>query len=30
MIYGIYLPKEVLAKVYYQNAERLLFGLKKP
>jgi len=28
MIYGIFLPKEVLAKVYYQNAERVLYGLK--
>jgi predicted TIM-barrel fold metal-dependent hydrolase len=25
MIYGIYLPKDVLAKIYYQNAERLLY-----
>jgi predicted TIM-barrel fold metal-dependent hydrolase len=29
MIYGIYLPREVLEKVYYKNAERLLIGLKK-
>jgi predicted TIM-barrel fold metal-dependent hydrolase len=29
MIYGIFLPKEVLQKVYRKNAERLLFGLKK-
>jgi predicted TIM-barrel fold metal-dependent hydrolase len=28
MIYGIFLPKEVLAKVYYKNAERVLYGLK--
>jgi predicted TIM-barrel fold metal-dependent hydrolase len=28
MIYGVYLPKEVLAKVYYKNAERVLFGVK--
>src|SRR5205809_764802 len=27
MIYGLYLPREVLAKVYYRNAERIL-GLK--
>jgi predicted TIM-barrel fold metal-dependent hydrolase len=26
-IYGIYLPKEVLDKVYRKNAERVLFGL---
>jgi len=26
MIYGISLPKEILAKVYYQNARRLFFG----
>ncbi len=26
-IYGIYLPREVLAKVYTRNAERLLFSL---
>ena len=26
-IYGIFLPKEVLEKVYYKNAERVLFGL---
>jgi hypothetical protein len=25
-IYGIFLPPEVLQKVYYQNAERVLFG----
>ncbi len=25
MIYGVFLPKDVLAKIYYQNAERLLF-----
>ena len=28
MIYGIYLPKEVLEKVYRKNAERVLLGLK--
>jgi predicted TIM-barrel fold metal-dependent hydrolase len=28
MIYGVFLPKEVLAKVYYKNAERVLFGVK--
>jgi predicted TIM-barrel fold metal-dependent hydrolase len=28
MIYGIFLPKEVLAKVYHKNAERILYGLK--
>jgi predicted TIM-barrel fold metal-dependent hydrolase len=28
MIYGIYLPDEVLAKVYHQNAERVLFPEK--
>jgi predicted TIM-barrel fold metal-dependent hydrolase len=27
MIYGIFLPKEVLEKVYHNNAERILFGL---
>jgi predicted TIM-barrel fold metal-dependent hydrolase len=27
MIYGISLPRDVLAKVYHRNAERLLFGL---
>ena len=27
-IYGIFLPKEVLKKVYHENAERVLFGLK--
>jgi predicted TIM-barrel fold metal-dependent hydrolase len=26
-IYGIFLPREVLEKVYYKNAERVLFGL---
>jgi predicted TIM-barrel fold metal-dependent hydrolase len=30
MIYGVFLPKEVLAKLYHQNAERLLYGLKAP
>jgi len=28
MIYGVYLPKDVLAKLYNKNAERLLHGLK--
>jgi predicted TIM-barrel fold metal-dependent hydrolase len=28
MIYGIFLPPEVLAKVYHKNAEKILFGLK--
>jgi predicted TIM-barrel fold metal-dependent hydrolase len=28
MIYGVYLPKDVLAKLYYKNAERVLYGLK--
>jgi predicted TIM-barrel fold metal-dependent hydrolase len=28
MIYGIYLPRDVLEKVYQKNAERVLFGLK--
>jgi predicted TIM-barrel fold metal-dependent hydrolase len=28
MIYGVFLPKDVLEKVYYKNAERLLIGLK--
>jgi predicted TIM-barrel fold metal-dependent hydrolase len=28
MIYGIFLPKEVLAKVYYKNAEKILYGIK--
>ena len=27
-IYGIYLPPEVLDKIYRKNAERILFGLK--
>ena len=27
MIYGVFLPKEVLEKIYFKNAERLLFGL---
>jgi predicted TIM-barrel fold metal-dependent hydrolase len=33
MIYGLFLPKDVLAKIYYQNAQRLFFGeeaLKEP
>ena len=25
MIYGVFLPKDVLAKIYYKNAERLLY-----
>ncbi len=28
MIYGVFLPKDVLEKLYYKNAERLLSGLK--
>jgi predicted TIM-barrel fold metal-dependent hydrolase len=28
MIYGVFLPKDVLEKLYYKNAERLLFGLR--
>jgi predicted TIM-barrel fold metal-dependent hydrolase len=28
MIYGVFLPKDVLAKLYNKNAERLLYGLK--
>lgn len=28
MIYGIHLPQEVLEKVYYRNAEKVLFGLE--
>jgi predicted TIM-barrel fold metal-dependent hydrolase len=27
MIYGVYLPKDVLEKLYFRNAERLLVGL---
>jgi hypothetical protein len=27
--YGLFLPREVLAKVYRGNAERILFGVKK-
>ena len=30
MIYGVFLPKDVLEKLYVKNAERLLVGLKKP
>jgi predicted TIM-barrel fold metal-dependent hydrolase len=30
MIYGVFLPKDVLEKLYTKNAERLLVGLKKP
>jgi predicted TIM-barrel fold metal-dependent hydrolase len=29
-IYGIFLPKEVLEKIYRKNAERVLFGLSEP
>ena len=28
MIYGLYLPDEVLKKVYYQNALKIIPGLK--
>jgi hypothetical protein len=28
MIYGVFLPPDVLVKLYYKNAERLLVGLK--
>jgi predicted TIM-barrel fold metal-dependent hydrolase len=28
MIYGVFLPKDVLEKLYFKNAERLLVGLK--
>jgi predicted TIM-barrel fold metal-dependent hydrolase len=28
-IYGLFLPEQVLEKVYRKNAERILFGLKK-
>jgi predicted TIM-barrel fold metal-dependent hydrolase len=27
MIYGVFLPKDVLEKLYFKNAQRLLFGL---
>ena len=27
MIYGVFLPREVLAKIYYSNAAKLLHGL---
>ncbi len=30
MIYGIDLPTEVLAKIYHQNAERLLYSVNAP
>lgn len=30
MIYGIYLPKETLAKIYHQNAEQLLYTAAEP
>ena len=30
MIYGVFLPRDVLEKLYFKNAERLLVGLKKP
>ncbi len=29
MIYGIFLPKDVLEKLYYKNAERILYGLQE-
>ena len=29
MIYGIYLPKEVLEKIYHKNAERVLYRRMK-
>jgi predicted TIM-barrel fold metal-dependent hydrolase len=29
MIYGVFLPTDVLEKLYYKNAERLLVGLKQ-
>jgi predicted TIM-barrel fold metal-dependent hydrolase len=29
MIYGVFLPREVLQKIYYKNAERVLYGVKK-
>ena len=28
MIYGIFLPKNVLEKLYVKNAEKLLVGLR--
>jgi len=28
MIYGVFLPRDVLEKLYYKNAERMLVGLK--
>jgi predicted TIM-barrel fold metal-dependent hydrolase len=28
MIYGVFLPKDVLAKLYHKNAEKILYGLK--
>jgi predicted TIM-barrel fold metal-dependent hydrolase len=28
MIYGVFLPRDVLEKIYFKNAERLLVGLK--
>jgi hypothetical protein len=28
MIYGVFLPRDVLEKLYVKNAERLLVGLK--
>jgi predicted TIM-barrel fold metal-dependent hydrolase len=30
MIYGVFLPRDVLEKLYVKNAERLLVGLGKP
>ena len=29
MIYGVFLPRDVLAKIYYRNAEKLLHGLSR-
>jgi len=29
MVYGIFLPKDVLEKIYYKNAEKILVGLKQ-
>lgn len=29
MIYGLFLPPEVLEKIYHKNAERVLFGLRE-
>lgn len=30
MIYGLFLPKDVLEKIYHQNAEQLFFGQQPP